>query len=529
MSDTLAFDPRYSLPAMVTNMEIGDFLLESFPRADEAEPLPDPTEDMTLLVTSFNDPMPDLFEEFKVDRQNISELLQPSLDGLFKPFDLTSERPMAPFEDMAEFSMLRDFDYEDLDTRDQNVVRTMAQAEAKSREMIQKARAEGFAITEAAQTEAQGLVAEARGRAGAEAEIYAESLRREAEREAEIVATEAESHREEILSLQAAAEKDKAEAEAKLAEAGTRLAEAETRLAAAEASRLEGEANLEAVKDRIAGLDRERQGMEEEAQNRRRELEAEYQARTAELAARREEVLAEARVSGQREGYDQGLAEGLAEGRAAGRAETEGPWREKTALLADIVERLEDIYQDLWRANGPMMIQLAIEAAEGILNKELKSAEDLAVRAFEACIDYLGQAHRVVFQARPQDLPLLEEARAEQRQRLGALVKVSFQADETLGPGDLIMESDVGRLDVTVKNRAAQVMSVLREAFENTRPAEPPARPRAKAAPDDQEPEGWDEPADVQAAPEGQEPEGWDEPADIQAAPDGQKPKAAPK
>jgi len=175
LSDTLAFDPRYAPPAKVSGLEVDEFKLDSFPQAEDAEPLPDITVDLTPLVVLSDEPPPDPWEEFQVDRKNISELLllSPSLDSLFKPFDLTSERPMAGFENLTDLEAPRLFDYEDLDTRDQNVVRTMIQAEARSREMIQKARAEGFALTEAARTEAQGLVVEARARAGAEAEVYA--------------------------------------------------------------------------------------------------------------------------------------------------------------------------------------------------------------------------------------------------------------------------------------------------------------------------------------------------------------------
>ena len=486
MSEFHAHDSRYSPPAMVPlqDVAVDEFTLETFPRADSAEPLPDPTADMTPLVSDLPPP-PDPFEEFQVDRTNISELMMPSLEGLFKPFDLASDRPEAAFEDLAGPAAPRPFDYEDLDTRDQNVVRTLAQAEARSREMIQKAQAEGFALTEAARTEAQGLVAEARARAGAEAEIYAENLKREAE----TTRDEAKIYSDNL----------KREAEAVRAEAENLKGEAESLQSAAEKAKAEGEADLAAARDRIVGLDRERQEMEAAIESRCLQLEAEYQALKDELAARREEVLAEARAAGQREGYDQGQAEGLKSGQSEGLA----PWREKTAQLAVLLERLGSLYQDLWQANGPMMIQLAIEAAEGILNKELKSAQDLAVRAFEACIGFLGQAHQVVFQARPQDIPLLEEARAEHRQRLGALVKVSFQPDESLGPGDLIMESDVGRLDATVKHRAAQVLKVLREAFESAEPAletapamEPDLEPDLEPAPEPAaEPEPEAEPA----------------------------------
>ena len=451
MSDNRAFDSRYAPPGKVSDpaVAVADFALEAFPRVDSAAPLPDPTEDMSPEDQA---PPPNPFEEFQVEQKKVSELPMPSLDGLFKPFDLTEPRPAAEFQDLADLTAPRPFDYEDLDTRDRNVVRTLAQAEARGREMIQKAQAEAFALIEAARTEAQGLVTEARARAGTEAEIYAERLRREAE----IISSEAESLRGEAEALRG---------------------ETESLNRDAEKNRAEAEADLTAVKDRIAGLDRERRAMEEDIAKRHRELEAEYQVLQVGLTARREEILVEARTAGRREGFDQGRAEGLAEGRAEGLA----PWREKTARLAGLLERLENIYQDLWRANGPMMIQLAIEAAEGILNKELKSANDLAVRAFETCIDYLGQAHRVVFQARPQDIPLLEEARAEQRQRLGALVKVTFQPDERLGPGDLIVESDVGRLDATVKHRAGQVLKVLREAFESAEAFKPPAEVKPAA------------------------------------------------
>jgi hypothetical protein len=108
LSDALSFDSRYALPAMMSNVEVADFQLENFPRADDAEPLPDPAVDMTLPAPG---PLPDPFEEFEVERKKISELLTtPSLDDLFKPFDLDKERPQAEFQDMADFAAPTHFD-----------------------------------------------------------------------------------------------------------------------------------------------------------------------------------------------------------------------------------------------------------------------------------------------------------------------------------------------------------------------------------------------------------------------------------
>ena len=171
--------------------------------------------------------------------------------------------------------------------------------------------------------------------------------------------------------------------------------------------------------------------------------------------------MAEAKKAGQEEGR----REGLAAGRESGRAEALEKFNLEVADFRALAEKLENLYEELWQINSPMMVKLAVEAAEHIVNKELSESEDLAVHAFRAAIDYLSQAHQVTVLVRPQDIAKLELAKAEQREKLGALVKVAFKGDETLGPGDLIIESDVGRLDATIKHRMGQVLDALRRAF----------------------------------------------------------------
>ncbi|MDR1920770.1 MAG: hypothetical protein LBS31_03385 [Candidatus Adiutrix sp.] len=413
--------------------EIADFEPERFTRLEEADPIPDPNEDFGRNAPP-RPPAPDPFEEFKVDQKPLSSLMDdlPSLDGLFKPFDLTSENPVSDvFEELADPARPAEFIYEDMDLRDPNVVRTLAQAEEKALVIVQRAEEEAARLVAAAATESRGLTTEAA--------LQAEAILARARAEAD--------------SLGQAASHDRA---------------------AAGEARAEAEAQLTAAADRIAGLDAERRQMTEEFEARQAELETKQAAFMAENEAKAAAAAQEAKTGG----HQEGLRQGLEEGRAQGRAEALKAFQERVDGLLVVFEKIDRLYDDLWAANGPMMVKLAIEAAEQILNKELATAEDLTVRAFMACIDYLAQANRVTFLARPQDIAQLEEARSEQRERLGALVRVTFQPDESLGPGDLIMESDVGRLDATVKHRTDQVMRALREAFAGTR------GPSAQDAPD---------------------------------------------
>lgn len=407
---------------------MADFKPEHFTRLERTDPLPDQDEDFGKSAAP-KAPPPDPFEEFRAEpKKSPADLLEglPSLDGLFKPFDLASENPVqGGFEESYKVPPAAAYVFEDMDTRDPDVIRSLEQAEVISRQKILEAEEKAARIAEGAETEARGRVAEA--------------------------------------EAQARAIVERAEKEARESTAET-FAAAEAARTAAAADRSEAETRLAAVAHRIAGLDDEWKALEEETAARKKALADEEAGVRAGLEAEKQKTLAEAREAGHREG----LLKGLEEGRNAGRAEAAKVFQDQVEGLVTVMSRMENIYNDLWAANGPMMIKLAIEAAEQILNKELREADDLAARAFEACVDFLSQANRVTFLARPQDIAQLEEAKADQRARLGALVNVTFKPDDSLGPGDLIVESDVGRLDATIKHRSGQVLRVLREAFEGT-------------------------------------------------------------
>lgn len=349
----------------------------------------------------------------------------PSLDDLFKPFDLDSEHPVSAeeaYEDLYAPSV-DEFYYEDMDTRPPEVIKTLAQAEQLADEIVSAARAQADETLKNAKNEAAALIAD---------------LKRRQEQ------NEQESRQEIERRQQSIGEKTQ--------QAEAALAAAESERLAAEQDRTEAAAQLAEAEERIAGLEGER--------NR---LEQEHAARLADLEQSKEAVLAEAKAAG----LEEGRRLGMEEGRKTGQYQALENFQKQVEDFLALADKLEKLYDDLWQANAPMMIKLALEAAGHIVNKELSASDDLAVQAFKACIDYLSRAHKVTVLVRPQDIAGLELAKAEQRERLGALVKVEFKGDDTLGPGDLIIESDIGRLDATIKHRTAEVLGVLRQAFED--------------------------------------------------------------
>lgn len=468
MSDTPSHQ-RIPKDSRRPDQEVFDFREEHYEAPVADGPLPDPAEDFSPPPP---DPasLPDPFEDFSPPpaRPTLGLDDLPSLDDLFKPFDLNSPTPEAideeGYQDIYTPKAAEEYVYEDLDTRDPEVVRTLNQAEAEAKRIIDEAEAARAEILARAETEAKGLAAEVQA-----------------------------AEREKLeKSLAAAAEKNQA-ADERFYAAEETLKSAEAELAEAERVKTETEQSLAELNQRLTGLDEEGQ-----------RLAAEFEARKAEFEAAKEEMMNQARQAAHSEGREAGFSEGL----AAGEKRAAEEFQAKVEHFLAVADKLENIYHQLWQANGPLMIKLAVESVERILNKELPRAEGLAAAAFKACVDYLTRAHQVTVLVRPEDMAQMELARADQRARLGALVKVDFKADESLGPGDLIIESDIGRLDATVKHRAGQIMDALREAFDRQydQPVEDRAAANESEAAEAETPEAEAPGAETPEAPEASGP-----------------------
>jgi flagellar biosynthesis/type III secretory pathway protein FliH/vacuolar-type H+-ATPase subunit H len=373
------------------------------------------------------------FKEFVPERKTGDPLKDlPSLGYLFDPFD-PGKPQTSPFE-AAQTLSEKIYAFKDLDLRDENIINTIEKAEKKASRLLEAANKKAMSLEEEARSKLTGLSEEMKAAAVTEAEELVTSAKTQAE---QIVVQAKESignldqMREELTRLKA--------------EAAERLAELN-----------EGKAKAAAAEKELAEM---RKSLAEEKRKASEEAKKVY-----------DEAKKQGLADGLTEGRARGETEGLSQGAAAGHKEV----TVKAAGLIKVLEKINNLWPELWKANGAFMVQLAVEAVEAIVNKEIQDGRGLAAGAFKACLDYLQKAHEVVFKVCPADLQELEEARALLREQVDGLLNISFQPDSALGPGDLIMEADVGRLDATVKNRREKVMAVLRESLAQGSLADPP-------------------------------------------------------
>jgi flagellar assembly protein FliH len=162
-------------------------------------------------------------------------------------------------------------------------------------------------------------------------------------------------------------------------------------------------------------------------------------------------------------GFAEGQAKGLTEGRDQGKKTFEA----EVASAVSAFGKVENLYKELWANNEAVMVKLAIKIAERVLLQELVTSPEVVSATFKAALDHLHEQHQVTFRVSPEDLSHLEILRNELRESIQGLVKITFEPDPNLARGDLIMETDAGRLDATLRRRMASVTAVVDEVLHN--------------------------------------------------------------
>ncbi|MBF0528579.1 MAG: hypothetical protein HQK55_04780 [Deltaproteobacteria bacterium] len=161
----------------------------------------------------------------------------------------------------------------------------------------------------------------------------------------------------------------------------------------------------------------------------------------------------------------EGREQGHKEGWLAGQEEGRPPFLADISPVLTALQRVENLYPDLRQVNEVTLVKLATKIAERIALQEISMEPEYVQTAFKAGIENLHEQHQAKFRIHPDDLTHVEAAREALKDQLPGLLKIIFEPDANLTRGDLIMETEAGRLDATVKRRIEAVTSSVDEAL----------------------------------------------------------------
>lgn len=197
------------------------------------------------------------------------------------------------------------------------------------------------------------------------------------------------------------------------------------------------------------------------------EAEAKAKARSIveEAEAERRRLIDGAAEEGRRAGHAEGLAAGLAEGRAQGREEALARHAEEfrrlaeswSLALAEFERRREDLLLD---ARG-QVIALAVAIAERITRRVIRLDATVVQDQLRAALGLAVNPSRLVVRSHPDDAALLREVMSGLADRLGGGEHASFETDESLSRGSVVLAMDHGEVDASIETQLNRIVEAL--------------------------------------------------------------------
>lgn len=164
-------------------------------------------------------------------------------------------------------------------------------------------------------------------------------------------------------------------------------------------------------------------------------------------------------------GEKAGFAEGLEKGRAQGREEVIEAWKE---YMIKAEKKLAHLIQELhtWQDQLPdQVISLSESIARRVITAELEVAPEKIKSRIAQALQELTNIREVLIKVSPQSLPYLEDAR-ETLEKQSGLSYLRVAAEEDLGKGDFLLETDYGGINGLVDTQLDLIHKELVERWE---------------------------------------------------------------
>jgi flagellar assembly protein FliH len=162
----------------------------------------------------------------------------------------------------------------------------------------------------------------------------------------------------------------------------------------------------------------------------------------------------ELKSAAQQEGYQAGYGFGL----EAAKKENS---QEKEEILKLRQEAEQGYRQRIWESEGEIL-KLACEIAEYIIRTSISSQHDSWLVMVREAIAKIAGANELLIKVSPQDEALLVENLSSIREQLIESGPIRVEADPSLKPGDLWIETNIGQVDARISQQISTVLQELR-------------------------------------------------------------------
>ena len=177
----------------------------------------------------------------------------------------------------------------------------------------------------------------------------------------------------------------------------------------------------------------------------------------------REMIIEEARREAE-EKVREAYAEGLRRGTAAGEARFRESVAEASEALKTAAEAMRESRDRFLDSLEPQVVDLALAIAERVLARESLTDRELVRSTARRALTELSSRESVVVRVNPVDLEVMRNHKVNLLEEFGEIQSLIVQADESIGPGGCLVETDQMQVDARLDAQLKTIMDALHEA-----------------------------------------------------------------
>ena len=141
------------------------------------------------------------------------------------------------------------------------------------------------------------------------------------------------------------------------------------------------------------------------------------------------------------------------------RAELQAHFDDLTTAISNLKTARDDVIE----SSQSQIIDLALNIAEKVIHKQIESDAYIIQSVVEDTFNKISGSDRITFKINPADADAFNEFQPTIESRLIGVEKITVQQDGTVDQGGCIIETDLGFVDVTIREKMNLITQTLKK------------------------------------------------------------------
>jgi flagellar assembly protein FliH len=162
--------------------------------------------------------------------------------------------------------------------------------------------------------------------------------------------------------------------------------------------------------------------------------------------------------------YQRGVVDGQRKAEESVRARVSEGIQAEHQRVEKLFGHAAEQWAGFFAASEEAIVKFAFGVAERIVRKEISLDRAIVVEQIKEGIGRVLGVESVKIRVHPGDLPLVRQQKGSIQSSGDALRDIVVDGDESLEPGDCIIESDMGNIDARISTQLKQIENALFES-----------------------------------------------------------------